>query len=75
MTFVTLIYVLLLLVGTIWAVYRIIYFLRSQREREAMWDQMMSPEEIKAYVENLKQESASKGNDTEPDSADEQKTS
>jgi hypothetical protein len=75
MTFVTLIYVLLLLLGTIWAVYRIIYFLRSQREREAMWDQMMSPEEIKAYAENLKRESASEASDTDTGSGDEKKTS
>ncbi|MBI5249256.1 MAG: hypothetical protein HY912_07160 [Desulfomonile tiedjei] len=40
-------------------IYRVILVLRTQREREAAWDQMMSPEELRTYVENLKRESES----------------
>lgn len=72
MSFLTIIYIVVLLLGALWVIHRVRIFLRTQKERETMWDQVMSPEELRAYVENVKRESES--NAPEPDSAEEKKT-
>ncbi len=72
MSFLTIIYIVVLLLGVLWVIHRVRIFLRAQKERETMWDQVMSPEELRAYVENVKRESESSA--PEPDSAGEKKS-
>lgn len=52
MNYLTIIYVLLILIGLIWVVFRVRAFLRSQKERDAMWDRMMTEEELRALYQN-----------------------
>ncbi len=52
MNYLTIIYVLLILIGLVWVVFRVRAFLRSQKERDAMWDRMMTEEELRALYQN-----------------------
>ncbi|WP_157212265.1 hypothetical protein [Desulfomonile tiedjei] len=54
MNYLTIIYVLLILLGLVWVVFRIRAFLRSQKERDAMWDRMLTEEELKALYQNAR---------------------
>ncbi len=63
-----------MLLGVLWAIYRVRLFLRSQKERESMWDEAMTPEELRAYLENLKREPQPEAESTECESGGEKKT-
>jgi Mg2+/Co2+ transporter CorB len=52
MNYLTIIYVLLILIGLVWVVFRVRAFLRSQKERDAMWDRMMTEEELRTLYQN-----------------------
>jgi len=45
-------YLVIMALGVIWVIYRIIYYLRAERERDSVTQQMFSEEQFKAYMEN-----------------------
>jgi hypothetical protein len=74
MSLLTATYLVLMLLGVVWAIYRVRSYVRSQRERESMWDQVMTPEELRAYVENLKREPEAETGSADCESSGEKKT-
>ncbi len=73
MNLVTAIYVGLLLLGGLWAAYRVVAFLRRQKARDSAWNETMSPEELRAYLETVKQNAASKQASLEADALPDKK--
>lgn len=56
MNYLTTIYVLLLIAGMGWVVYRFMIYMRNERERESLWDDMASDRKFMAYLESLKKD-------------------
>jgi hypothetical protein len=73
MSLITAVYLVLLLLGALWVGYRVIAFLRAQKERDAAWNEVMSPEELKAYLETVKQNPGPQEASSEADALAEKK--
>jgi hypothetical protein len=55
------IYVVLMALGLIWVIYRMVSYVRSQREAEARWKEAMYDEGFKAYLDELKGQNSASG--------------
>jgi hypothetical protein len=66
MSIITVAYVALLLAGAFWIGIRIRNYVRSQSESETRWDELLSDDEFKTYVEKLKQETMRKNQEVAP---------
>ncbi|MBM4326958.1 MAG: hypothetical protein FJ118_07315 [Deltaproteobacteria bacterium] len=64
MSTLTIVYVLLLIAGIGWVVYRISLYMRAEREREARWTKMFTDDQFKKLLARMKTGTAS-GNPTE----------
>jgi hypothetical protein len=65
MDFLALLYIAIMLLGVVWVVYRVLHYVRAQKEREqSLSTVMLSEHEFKAYLENLRQDEAAKGEET-----------
>jgi hypothetical protein len=65
MDFLALLYIAIMLLGLIWVVYRVLHYVRAQKEREQSLSTVMQSEhEFKAYLENLREDQAVKGEAT-----------
>jgi hypothetical protein len=53
MSTLTVVYVLLLLVGIGWVVYRVSLYMRTEREREARWTKMFTDDQFKKYLAKM----------------------
>jgi hypothetical protein len=73
MSLITVVYLVLLLLGALWVGYRVIAFLRTQKERDAAWHEVLSPEELKAYLETVKQNAGPQEQSPESESLVEKK--
>jgi|GEM_PF-815635 len=64
-------YCLLVLVGLVWVVYRVLIYMRSERERESRWSDMLEDEDFKKYLKQLSAESKAGGDQkgAEPEDA------
>jgi hypothetical protein len=71
MNFLTTLYILLLIAGMGWVVYRFMLYMRNERERDSRWDDMASDRQFMAYLESLKKERTGGSQATPPS---EQKT-
>lgn len=49
-------YCLLLLAGVIWIAYRVVAYMRAERERESRWIDMFEDEDFKTYLKKLSAE-------------------
>jgi hypothetical protein len=50
-------YLALLVAGLVWVLYRVIRYVRIQTERDQLWEERMSREELQAFIETFKKES------------------
>jgi len=65
--YVSLIFILVLVVGVVWAVYRVKNYIRTERQREQDLGVLFSDDQFKAYLEVLKKRNAGKwSTDTGP---------
>ncbi|MEW6113187.1 MAG: hypothetical protein AB1664_13740 [Thermodesulfobacteriota bacterium] len=53
MSTLTVVYVLLLIAGIGWVVYRISLYMRTEREREARWTKMFTDDQFKKYLAKM----------------------
>ncbi|MCA1961505.1 MAG: hypothetical protein LDL33_11995 [Desulfomonile sp.] len=61
-------YCLLVLAGVAWIAYRAVMYMRSEREREARWADMLEDEDFKKYLKQISTENKTGGDQkgTEP---------
>jgi hypothetical protein len=55
------IYVVLMALGLLWVIYRMVFYVRSQREAEARWNEAMYDEGFNAYLDGLKGQNSVSG--------------
>lgn len=60
--YVSLIFILVLVVGVVWVVYRVKNYIRTERQREQDLGVLFSDDQFKAYLEVLKKRNAGKWN-------------
>ncbi len=58
------IYVVIMALGLLWVVFRMVSYLRNQKQMEARWNEVMYDEGFKAYLDKLR-EQAPRGNETD----------
>ncbi len=54
MNILTITYLVIMALGVGWMVYRIIHYLRAEKERDSVSQLMFSEDQFKAYLEDLK---------------------
>jgi hypothetical protein len=55
MNLLTVLYVILVIVGIAWVMYRLRTYISQQRERESRWDEMAADDEFRSYVKDLRE--------------------
>ena len=66
---ITVIYVGVMILGLMWIVFRVMSFLRSQKETEYRWNEAMYKDGFKAYPDELKKQLLQKNETDAPDIA------
>jgi hypothetical protein len=59
------IYIVLMALGLVWVIYRMVSYVRNQREVEARWNEEVYDEGFNAYLDELKAQNPASG-DTDP---------
>lgn len=54
MNLLTVLYVVLVLAGIAWVVYRLSTYISQQRDRESRWTEMASEDEFRSYLKDLR---------------------
>ncbi len=61
MNILTITYIVIMALGVAWVIYRIIHYLRAERERDSVSQLMFSEEQFKAYLEDIRNQTKVEG--------------
>jgi hypothetical protein len=56
MSVITIFYLLLVIAGVVWVVYRFMVFMRDERDRESKWTTIASDDRLRSFLDSLKRE-------------------
>ncbi len=64
------IYIGVIVGGVVWIIYRLVIYLRKEREREMNWANLASDDDFKAYLETLKNQRSKDSDEATPASTE-----